>query len=106
MSLCFLILNQSIGIKIMTLQSPNDFDQAGKTSHMQRFLFCVEWLGNLLPHPVVLFIWMSVILLGLSAILSAMDVAVIDPRPEGAKGRAEDGMIGYRAGGLTGCGYC
>lgn len=38
MSLCFLILNQSIGIKIMTLQSPNDFDQAGKTSHMQRFL--------------------------------------------------------------------
>lgn len=93
MSLCFLILNQSIGIKIMTLQSPNDFDQAGKTSHMQRFLKGVEWLGNLLPHPVVLFIWMSVILLGLSAILSAMDVAVIDPRPEGAKGRAEDGMI-------------
>ena len=42
---------------------------------------------------MVLFIWMSVILLGLSAILSAMDVAVIDPRPEGAKGRAEDGMI-------------
>ena len=45
----------------------------------------VEWLGNLLPHPVVLFIWMSVILLGLSAILSAMDVAVIDPRPEGCQ---------------------
>ena len=77
----------------MSSQSSNDFDQAGSSSRMQRFLKGVEWLGNLLPHPVILFVWMSVILLGLSAILSAMDVAVMDPRPEGAKGRAEDGMI-------------
>lgn len=63
------------------------------SSRMQRFLKGVEWLGNLLPHPVILFIWMSVLLLVLSAILSHFGVSVIDPRPEGAAGRAEDGMI-------------
>lgn len=63
------------------------------SSQMQRFLRGVEWLGNLLPHPVILFVWMSVILLVASAILSMMGVSVVDPRPEGAKGRSEDGMI-------------
>lgn len=63
------------------------------SSQMQRFLRGVEWLGNLLPHPVILFLWMSVILLVASAILSMMGVSVVDPRPEGAKGRSEDGMI-------------
>ncbi|PNP97493.1 AbgT family transporter [Moraxella sp. RCAD0137] len=73
--------------------SPNNFDQAGSSTRMQRFLKGVEWLGNLLPHPVILFIWMSVLLLGLSAVLSMMGISVVDPRPEGAKGRSEDGMI-------------
>lgn len=63
------------------------------SSQMQRFLRGVEWLGNLLPHPAILFVWMSVILLVASAILSMMGVSVVDPRPEGAKGRGEDGMI-------------
>lgn len=63
------------------------------SSRMQRFLKGVEWLGNLLPHPAILFVWMSVILLVLSAIMSMMGVSVADPRPEGAKGRSEDGMI-------------
>lgn len=63
------------------------------SSQMQRFLRGVEWLGNLLPHPAILFVWMSVILLVASAILSMMGVSVVDPRPEGAKGRSEDGMI-------------
>lgn len=63
------------------------------SSQMQRFLRGVEWLGNLLPHPAILFVWMSVILLVASAILSMMGVSVVDPRPEGAKGRTEDGMI-------------
>lgn len=63
------------------------------SSQMQRFLRGVEWLGNLLPHPAILFVWMSVILLVASAILSMMGVSMVDPRPEGAKGRGEDGMI-------------
>lgn len=63
------------------------------SSQMQRFLRGVEWLGNLLPHPAILFVWMSVILLVASAILSMMGASVVDPRPEGAKGRGEDGMI-------------
>lgn len=63
------------------------------SSRMRRFLKGVEWLGNLLPHPAILFVWMSVILLVLSAIMSMMGVSVADPRPEGARGRSEDGMI-------------
>lgn len=67
--------------------------QQKPSNRMGRFLKGVEWLGNLLPHPVILFVWMSAILLVLSAVLSAMGVSVADPRPEGAKGRSEDGMI-------------
>lgn len=67
--------------------------QQQNSTRMQRFLKGVEWLGNLLPHPAILFVWMSVILLVLSAIMSMMGVSVVDPRPEGAKGRSEDGMI-------------
>lgn len=74
--------------------SPNsNYDAAADSSRMQRFLKGVEWLGNLLPHPVILFVWMSILLLALSAILSYFGVSVIDPRPAGTSGRAEDGMI-------------
>ena len=73
---------------------PNDnLTTAAQSTRMQRFLKGVEWLGNLLPHPVILFVWMSVFLLVLSALLSYLGVSVLDPRPEGAKGRSEDGMI-------------
>ncbi|MGP9544400.1 AbgT family transporter [Psychrobacter sp. AOP7-B1-25] len=71
----------------------NDFDAAEQNSRMQRFLKGVEWLGNLLPHPVILFVWMSVLLLVLSAVMSYFGVSVIDPRPEGTSGRSADGMI-------------
>lgn len=71
----------------------NDFDGAEQDSRMQRFLKGVEWLGNLLPHPVILFVWMSVFLLVLSAVLSYFGVSVMDPRPEGTSGRSADGMI-------------
>lgn len=73
--------------------TPNDFESLSKHSKMQRFLKGVEWLGNLLPHPAILFVWMSVILLVLSAVMSYFGVSVVDPRPEGAKGRSADGMI-------------
>lgn len=71
----------------------NNFEASAQSSRMQRFLRGVEWLGNLLPHPVILFVWMSVFLLVLSAILSYFGVSVMDPRPVGAKGRSEDGII-------------
>ncbi|HGN3019319.1 TPA: AbgT family transporter, partial [Pseudomonas aeruginosa] len=58
-----------------------------------RLLRTVEWLGNALPHPVILFIILTAILLVSSAIGQYFGVSVADPRPEGAKGRAADGVI-------------
>jgi aminobenzoyl-glutamate transport protein len=58
-----------------------------------RFLDGVEWLGNLLPHPVTLFAVLAIGIVFLSGILGWMGVAVIDPRPAGAAGVADDGMI-------------
>jgi len=62
-------------------------------SRITRFLHVVEWLGNALPHPVTLFAFFAVGVVVLSGILGYFDVAVIDPRPEGAKGRADSGLI-------------
>lgn len=58
-----------------------------------RFLDTVEWLGNLLPHPVTLFAIICVGVLLLSGLAGVMEWQVTDPRPEGAAGRAEDGTI-------------
>ena len=58
-----------------------------------RFLNGVEFLGNLLPHPVTLFALLSLFIIVLSGILGMFDIAVADPRPEGAKGREADGVI-------------
>ena len=58
-----------------------------------RFLRTVEWLGNALPHPVILFIILILIILFSSALGQYFGVSVIDPRPEGTKGRSEDGII-------------
>ncbi|WP_320157990.1 AbgT family transporter [Psychrobacter frigidicola] len=71
----------------------NNFEVKSQNSRMQRFLKGVEWLGNLLPHPVILFLWMSVLLLVLSALFSYLGVSAIDPRPVGTTGRSEDGII-------------
>ncbi len=64
-----------------------------KRNRFTRFLDGVEWLGNLLPHPVTLFALLAVGIVLLSGLLGWMDIAVADPRPAGAKGVAEDGMI-------------
>ncbi|MEM9938033.1 MAG: AbgT family transporter [Pseudomonadota bacterium] len=58
-----------------------------------RFLDGVEWLGNLLPHPVTLFAVLAAGIVVLSGIFGWMGLAVEDPRPAGAPGVAEDGMI-------------
>ena len=62
-------------------------------NRMTRFLHVVEWLGNALPHPVTLFALFAAGVVVLSGILGYFEVAVVDPRPEGAKGRAGNGMI-------------
>jgi aminobenzoyl-glutamate transport protein len=82
--------------------SPNDdLDREGeeadaarpRRSAFTRFLDTVEWLGNLLPHPVTLFACFAAGVLLLSGLFGALDVSVPDPRPEGAAGRTADGMI-------------
>jgi aminobenzoyl-glutamate transport protein len=58
-----------------------------------RFLDLVEWLGNLLPHPVTLFALICIAVLLLSGIAGHFEWQVVDPRPEGARGRSPDGII-------------
>ena len=58
-----------------------------------RFLRGVEWLGNLLPHPVTLFALFALAIVVISGVAGAFGLAVEDPRPAGASGRADDGMI-------------
>jgi aminobenzoyl-glutamate transport protein len=68
-------------------------DGAQVTSRITRFLRAVEWLGNALPHPVTLFALFALSVVLVSGLLGAFGLAVEDPRPEGAAGRAADGMI-------------
>ncbi len=58
-----------------------------------RFLNAVEFLGNLLPHPVTLFAVLALLILLVSGMAEMLDWQVEDPRPAGVSGRAEDGMI-------------
>lgn len=68
--------------------------QAGVRKNIfTRFLDTVEWLGNLLPHPVTLFALFCVFIVLASGVAGYFGVSVVDPRPEGASGRAADGMI-------------
>lgn len=62
-------------------------------SRITRFLHVVEWLGNALPHPVTLFALFAFGVVLFSGLMGALGVAVPDPRPVGAEGRAADGMI-------------
>ncbi|MEE2526840.1 AbgT family transporter [Hyphobacterium sp. HN65] len=66
---------------------------APRRNFFTRFLDGVEWLGNLLPHPVTLFALLAVGIVLLSGLLGAIGLAVEDPRPVGTSGRADDGMI-------------
>ena len=50
-----------------------------------KFLAAVEWLGNLLPHPVTLFALFALGVVVISGIAAALGLAVEDPRP-GAEG--------------------
>ncbi|MGL6213311.1 AbgT family transporter [Billgrantia desiderata] len=52
-----------------------------KRGAFHRFLDSVEWLGNLLPHPVTLFALLCAIVVVASGIAGALGVSVADPRP-------------------------
>jgi aminobenzoyl-glutamate transport protein len=64
-----------------------------KRTLFTRFLDFVEWLGNLLPHPVTLFALFAAGVVVLSGVAEWLDWSAPDPRPEGASGRAPDGII-------------
>ena len=72
---------------------PDNSPAQPNNSRITRFLHVVEWLGNALPHPVTLFALFAASIVIFSGILGYFDVAVVDPRPAGAKGRADNGMI-------------
>ena len=74
-------------------ETADDSPQEVAPSRITRFLRVVEWLGNALPHPVSLFALFALGVVLLSGLLGAMEIAVVDPRPEGARGRAPNGMI-------------
>ena len=65
----------------------------GQSNRMTQFLKVVERLGNALPHPVTLFALFALFVVLLSGVLGWLEVSVPDPRPVGAKGRADNGLI-------------
>lgn len=67
--------------------------QRGKQSAFTRFLNLVEWLGNLLPHPVTLFAILAAGMVLVSGLFGWLGVSVEDPRPVGAAGRSPSGVI-------------
>lgn len=52
-----------------------------KRGAFTRFLDTVEWLGNLLPHPVTLFAIFCLVVIVSSGIASLAGLSVLDPRP-------------------------
>ncbi|GAA5443297.1 p-aminobenzoyl-glutamate transport protein [Microbulbifer sp. NBRC 101763] len=78
-----------------TTTSPSDQqdNSPGRKTAFTRFLDVVEWLGNLLPHPITLFALFAVGVVVLSGIASYFGLSVADPRPVGAAGRDPDGVI-------------
>ncbi len=74
-------------------QATHPSAQEPPSGWFSRFLATVEWLGNLLPHPITLFACLAIFIVLLSGVLGFFDVSVMDPRPVGAKGREADGII-------------
>lgn len=76
-----------------SLNTPPTPQESGKRTAFTRFLDAVEWLGNLLPHPVTLFALFAFGVVVMSGIAGYFEWSAIDPRPEGARGRSPDGII-------------
>ena len=71
----------------------NTSPQESKNSLFNRFLATVEYLGNLLPHPITLFALFCLFIVVFSGIADLFGLSAIDPRPVGSAGRDPDGVI-------------
>lgn len=67
--------------------------QVPKDSWFNRFLSTVEFLGNLLPHPITLFALFCLFIIVFSGVADWFGLSALDPRPLGAAGRDPDGVI-------------
>jgi aminobenzoyl-glutamate transport protein len=65
-----------------------------------RFLDVVEWLGNLLPHPVTLFALLAAGMVFLSGLFGWLGISVEDPRPAAAAGATIEAVSLLNAEGL------
>jgi hypothetical protein len=65
------------------MQTPNRSDESTPSDAVQRTggPMALEWLGNLLPHPVTLFALFALGVVSLSAVASRLGLSVEDPRP-------------------------
>lgn len=66
---------------------------APKRGWFSRFLLVIEWLGNLLPHPVTLFALFAGGVILVSGMAGWLGWNALDPRPPGASGRSPEGVI-------------
>lgn len=82
--------------------SNNDNQAAAVASRnwFTRFLDVVEWLGNLLPHPVTLFALLATAMVFLSGLFGWLGVSVEDPRPSAAAGATIEAVSLLNAEGL------
>ncbi|MBL4855874.1 MAG: AbgT family transporter, partial [Idiomarina sp.] len=63
------------------MQSPNnDYNATSKRGWFTRFLDGVEWLGNLLPHPITLFAVFCLFIIFISGVAAYFGVSAVDPR--------------------------
>jgi len=72
---------------------PSQESSPQKKNLFTRFLNFVEWMGNLLPHPVTLFAIFALAVILLSGVADWLGWTALDPRPEGTAGRSPDGII-------------
>lgn len=75
------------------VSQPDPGARPARRGLFNKFLAGVEWVGNLLPHPVTLFAIFAVGIVVISGVAAWFGLAVQDPRPEGFAGRSPDGMI-------------
>ena len=73
-------------------QPPAENDHQA-TGWFAKFLGFVEWLGNLLPHPITLFALFCIFIVLFSGLADFLGMSVADPRPEGSSKRELDGLI-------------
>ncbi|WP_440056520.1 AbgT family transporter (plasmid) [Pseudoalteromonas sp. T1lg65] len=68
-------------------QADNQEQQQKQSGLFNRFLATVEFLGNLLPHPITLFAMFCIAIIVFSGVADWMGLSAVDPRPD------RDGVI-------------